>query len=250
MNLQYGVSNPTGRREWINAEEYIDLYLEAAVNRDQLRFGLFSDVDVVNDDLRNIDNHPDYAGAVYAPFMVDYMDFMDTDYIGDARVSSIDPSANTDWQEEAFQDAGFLSFDLSASGGNENTRYYVSAGYLDQDGILIGNAFNRFSGRLNLDQKVNEKVGIGLNFNISNTENQRVSDDNAFSTPIQLVAQSPLTPVRNANGLVDNNLNPGAIYYPATVERENASFITNVWRNFTNVYGYWDIVDGLQFRAE
>ena len=246
-NLQYGVSSPTRKREWINADEYVELYMESALNNDQAD-GFFPGIDITNYDPNSIETNPDYPGS-WVEFMIDYMDFMDGDYVGNASLSDV-VRTNTDWQEEAFQDGSFTSFDLSASGGNDNTTYYLSGGYLGQDGILIGNTFDRISGRLNLDHKISNKIGVGVNVNISNTINNRVSDDNAFSTPIQLVAQSPLTPVSNANGLLDNNLNPGAIYYPATVERENASFVTTVWRNFSNVYAYWDITDDLQFRAE
>lgn len=246
-NLQYGVSNPTGRRDWINADEYVELYMESALNNDQAD-GFFPTLDITNYDPNSVENDPDYPGS-WVEFMVDYMDFMDGDYVGNASLSDV-IRTDTDWQEEAFQDASFTSFDLSASGGNDQTRYYISGGFLGQDGILIGNSFDRISGRVNLDHRVGKKIAIGVNFNVSNTKNNRVADDNSFSTPIQLVAQSPLTPVRNENGLLDNNLNPGAIYYPATVELENATFVTTVWRNFANVYGTWDIVDGLQFRAE
>ncbi len=251
-NIQYGVSSPTGKREWINAEEYIDLYLEAAVNRDKLRYGIYSDVDVTTDNLRNIDQHPDYQArdGFYTWYFVDFMDWMDSEYIGDYAMSSVDASHNTDWQEEAFQDGRFTQFDISASGGSDATRFYISGTFLDQAGILLGNNFKRFGVRMNLDHKVNDKIEFGLNSNIARTTNERLGNDNLFATPIQLVAQSPLTPVRNANGLVDNNLNGGAIYYPATVENENASRVTTVWRNFFNTYLSWNIIDDLNFRAE
>lgn len=250
VNLQYGSSEPTGRREWINADEYVQLYTEAAFNNDQAG-GSFADltVDDVNPGGYNtIENHPDYPGS-WTEFMVDFMDGMDADYIGDASFNSINP-ARTDWQEEAFQKANLLTFDISASGGNDKTRYFLSGSYSDQTGILLGNAFERLAGRLNLDHDINDKVTIGLNYNVARTMNDRVSNDNFFSTPLQLVAQSPLTPVQNADGFIDNALNPGAIYYPATVENANADFITTVYRNLFNTYLNWDIVDNLSFRAE
>lgn len=250
VNLQYGSSKPTGNREWINAEEYINLYTEAAFNNDQSGGG-FADltVDDVNPgNYTAIENHPDYPGS-WTEFMVDFMDGMDSDYIGDGSFSSINP-ANTDWQEEAYQKANLLTFDVSANGGTDKTRFYLSGSYSDQTGILLGNAFERLSGRLNMDHNINESVIIGLNFNIVRTVNDRVSNDNFFSTPLQLVAQSPITPVSNADGFVDNALNPGAIYYPATVENANGDFVTTVFRNLFNTYLNWDITKDLSFRAE
>lgn len=250
LNVQYGSSSPTKNREWINADEYILLYSESAFNNDQAGGG-FADltVDDVNaGNYGSLESHPDYPGS-WLEFMVDYMDFMDGDYIGDGSYSSIN-AADTDWQQEAYQPGNLLGVDLSASGGTDATRYYISGSYSGQDGILIGNQFERMSGRLNLDHDINAKVGIGVNYNIARTENRRVTNDNFFSTPIQLVAQSPITPVSNENGLLDNALNPGAIYYPATVERENSDYVTTVFRNLLNTYLAWDITKGLTFRAE
>ena len=196
----------------------------------------------------NLENHPDYPDS-WLEFMVDYMDFMDADYVGDASYASINP-ANTNWQEEAFQKSNFLTFDITANGGNDNTRYYISGSYSGQDGILIGNAFERIAGRLNLDHDINKSITLGLNYNISRTENLRVTNDNQFSTPLQLVAQSPLTPVSNENGLVDNALNPGAIYYPATVQVKNSDYVTTVFRNILNATLNIDLASSLAFRAE
>ncbi len=250
-NLQYGFSKPTRNREWINAEEYIQLYSEAAFNNDQREWGGFADLTV--DDINpanyaNLEAHPDYPGS-WLEFMVDFMDGMDGDYVGDASYASINP-ANTDWQQQAYQQASALTFDLSASGGGEKTSFFISGSYTGQDGILLGNAFERLAGRINLNHEINQSVNIGFNYNIARTENDRVANDNFFSTPLQLVAQSPITPVTNENGFLDNALNPGAIYYPATVENANADFITTVYRNLVNTYLQWDIVDDLSFRAE
>jgi TonB-linked SusC/RagA family outer membrane protein len=247
LNLQFGVSEPSNNREWINADEYVELFLESALNNDQAD-GYFTDIDVTNYDPFEIENHPDYPFS-WAEFMIDYMDWMDADYVGNYSLNDV-IRTDTDWQQEAYQDASFLQFDLSASGGTENTQYYLSATYLDQAGIVLGNYFERFGTRLNLDHKVNEAISLGLNYNIARSVNDRVGNDNLFATPIQLVAQSPLTPVSNEIGLIDNSLNPGAIYYPATIENENADRVTTVWRNFVNTYLAWNITDALNFRAE
>lgn len=250
VNLQFGFSKPSGERDWNNAAQYIELLGEAGFNNDQREWGGFAGL-TVNDigPSSGIESNPDYPGS-WLESMVDFMDWMDGDYVGSALYSDIVP-ADTDWQEEAWQDAPFASFDLSASGGNEKTRFYISGSINDQKGILIQNQFERITGRLNLDHNISSKVDIGLNYSVARTENIRVSSDNSFSTPLQLIAQSPITPVKNNNGdFIDNNLFPGAIYYPATVEQAHASFVTTVYRNFLNTYVSWNILDNLNFRTE
>src|SRR5690606_25901278 len=104
---------------------------------------------------------------------------------GDWKGLSID----TDWQEQAFNDnAGMTNLNFSASGGNDKTRFYVSGAYDKQDGILIRNTFERISSRFNLDHEVSDKFNLGLNLGLSRTLTTRLSNDNQFNNPLQLVA--------------------------------------------------------------
>ena len=60
----------------------------------------------------------------------------------------------TDWQGEIFQNASMHNHQLNISGGNDNVKYSLSAGYLQQEGIAIGSDFERFSARVNMDNKI------------------------------------------------------------------------------------------------
>ncbi len=51
-------------------------------------------------------------------------------------------TSNTDWQNALHQTASTQSHDLSLSGGANNTRYYVSLGYFDQEGVVQIQALN------------------------------------------------------------------------------------------------------------
>ena len=62
--------------------------------------------------------------------------------------------AGTDWQDAIFRDGSVRNFDVSFSGGDENTRYYLSGNVLRNEGLIIGTNMNRGSFRLNLDQNV------------------------------------------------------------------------------------------------
>lgn len=57
----------------------------------------------------------------------------------------------------------FQTYDLSLTGGNDKTRYAMSGNYLDQNGILINSGYKRYTGRLILDQTVNDKLKVGVN---------------------------------------------------------------------------------------
>lgn len=245
-SVQYGVSRPTGRREFLNAAQYVELYQEAAWNND-VRGEFFQDVvDPNNPALipENIESHPDYPGS-WLQYMHGTFDFLsgDTDW----RTLETD----TDWNDVAFQDARVNIYDLSAQGGTEKTQFYASGGYSDTDGIIIGNRFERIAGRLNLNHELGKRFDLGLNVGISKTNNFRVSDDNQFSTPIQLVAQAPITPVRDKEGnLYDDSFNPAMFYYPATMELENANFLTSTYRNLANASLIYQATDNLSITGE
>ena len=72
----------------------------------------------------------------------------------------------TNWQNEIFEDASFQSHNISARGGSDKMGYFLSAGYLNQGGIVGGNdksRFNRGTFTANLDFAISPKVKFILN---------------------------------------------------------------------------------------
>jgi TonB-linked SusC/RagA family outer membrane protein len=84
-----------------------------------------------------------------------------------------DPSllgAGTNWQDAIFRQALTSSHNVSAQGGNETVKYYVSGSYTNQDGTIIGSDFNRYAFRVNLDAKLNSWLTLGVNAMYANTK--------------------------------------------------------------------------------
>ena len=101
-----------------------------------------------------------------------YNDFVN---VGELEPSSIygDPSllgVGTNWQDAIFRTALQHQHQVSAQGGTEKIKYYVSGSYMDQDGTLIGSSFNRYSFRTNLDAELKPWLKIGLNATYSSTK--------------------------------------------------------------------------------
>lgn len=231
VNYQTGISKESNRMEFLNTAEYLELFREAREN----------------------------TGATSITSFENRM----TRYGAGNRASWEDPNSpdyvDTDWQDQVFRKGKFNQLDLSASGGTEKTRFFISGSYSGQEGILIGNELDRISGRINLDHQATEKLTFGINFSLARTRNYRLSDDNAFSTPLQIVALSPMTPVIDPRtGLLSGALdlstgNPNSnfpIYYNPLLDIEYADRTTTVFRNFGTVYGSYNIAKGLSFRSE
>ena len=121
--------------------------------------------------------------------------------VWDAWVASGAPS--TDWQDEIFQTAPIQSYQLSATGGGSGYTYYVGAGYEDQEGVLIGSDFKRYSVRANLASDFGENLHFGLNLNPTlTTLGNVVSEGRVHNAGVVHVAltEPPLLPVQRADG--------------------------------------------------
>lgn len=237
-NFQYGSSKPTRHRKFLNSAQYVDLMRESAINND------------IADGLDPVNNPADYPNS-WLEFWEGYMDYLG----GDTDWRNLE--TNTNWEKESYQKASLTSFDLGASGGNDKTQFFFGGGFTDQDGILIGNSFKRISGRMNLDHKATDRLSFGINVNIVKSINNRLSADNAFSTPLQMTAQAPITPVRDKQGNLYSNAEyiPGVgyaamSYYPATMELVNSSYVTTVFRNIAQLSATYKLTDDLRIVGE
>lgn len=77
------------------------------------------------------------------------------------------PTINTDWQDEIFRTAILSNNSLNISGGSDRTRYFISGGYVNQQGIVMNSGYKRGSFRVNLDSKVNDRLTIQTRMIIS-----------------------------------------------------------------------------------
>ena len=67
-----------------------------------------------------------------------------------------------DWQDFIYQPAPFLTSSLNISGGNDKTKFSVSGSVLNQDGIIKGSNYDRYSFRSNIDHEFNDKFSAQL----------------------------------------------------------------------------------------
>ncbi|MDB5287634.1 MAG: SusC/RagA family TonB-linked outer membrane protein [Mucilaginibacter sp.] len=236
FSAQFGNSKPSRHRQFLNTDQYLQMERRAGLGAATQDFaaGLYPTLQAAIDD----------NSAFVESRLLRYA----------AGVTNVG-AVNTDWEKQAYQDAPQLQYDLNIAGGNDKTTYYIAGQYLDQKGIIIGSRFKRYSGRVNLNSKVFSALDVGMNLNFTNTVNNRSSDDNAFSTPMQIVALSPNTPIIDPrSGLLSGSL-PGAassypVYYNPLLNVGNAYFNTTTFRTLGNIYGNLQIAKNLSFRSE
>lgn len=158
----------------------------------------------------------------------------------------------TDWQKEIYRPAFAKSHQISFSGAKDGTNYYMSGGFLDQDGILLGSSYKRYTYRLNLDSKVKSWLKIGTNVNAGIT-NERITINQSFTGLINnTLLQSPDTPVRNSDGTyAAPPLNSNFVTYFNPVAEALTKENKLIRKNFLgNVYAEASILKGLKYRLE
>jgi len=79
-----------------------------------------------------------------------YTDYLNQRFANDGESTTVAYNGvNTDWQEESLSSGVVEDLGFSISGGGENTSYYTSGNYFNQDGILVGSGFKRINMRFN-----------------------------------------------------------------------------------------------------
>ncbi|MEM9525081.1 MAG: SusC/RagA family TonB-linked outer membrane protein, partial [Bacteroidota bacterium] len=78
---------------------------------------------------------------------------------------------STDWQDLSLNNGAIQDYGLSVSGGSENSSYFISGNFFDQDGILVGSEFNRVNLRANSEFKLG-KLTISESLGFAQTETQ------------------------------------------------------------------------------
>lgn len=86
-----------------------------------------------------------------------------------------------------FRNASGTDNNISINGGNENTKYYASASYFYNQGIVQNTDFQRYSFRVNLDQKISKILSMNVGLNYINSAANEKPDGNSFFSPMNSV---------------------------------------------------------------
>ena len=160
------------------------------------------------------------------------------------RTNGID----TDWQNEIFRTAPISNYNLSMSAGNDKTQYYTSLSYFDQKGTVVGQAYDRVTGRINIDHQATDKLSVGSNLTLSYSKNDRVFSDFDGRNPIgaALIAR-PNLPVFNENGSYSQD-QLGENFNPVQLTRE-IPFQSTQKRVIGNIFAEYNILENLSIKT-
>jgi TonB-linked SusC/RagA family outer membrane protein len=105
---------------------------------------------------------------------------------------------NTDWWKEVTRTALTQNYNFSVSRGTDNSRTYLSAGYVDDQGTLITTYYRRMNANLKQEYNLNRYVTVGTNITVSSARKRDAGQLPSFNF---IQKADPFTPV--INPLVD-----------------------------------------------
>lgn len=153
-----------------------------------------------------------------------------------------DLKGNTDWQKEVTRTAYTQNHNLSFGGGADKLSYYASLGLQNQEGILKNNQLNRYTGRINVTQKLlDDRLTVDVNLNATYTINERPPIGSMLGGAI---SANPTYPAYDANGnpfQYASGVNP---LITLKLEKD----ITKINRVIGSISPSFKIIDGLVYK--
>ena len=153
----------------------------------------------------------------------------------------------TNWLGEIFRTAPMQNYSLSYSGNSEKTNYYISGNVLNQEGIVIGTGFKRFSLQVNADSKVNSWIKVGNTILL----NHDLKPSGSYSIQNAMLAL-PTQPVKRSDG---NYSGPVAQpIYDGDIENPvgRALMVDNLTSGYNlmgSVYAELELIKNLKFKT-
>ena len=223
FDAYYGIQERFSKVDVLNRDEYIDFAIEERNNTWILQGGNASDPNSV----RTSTNY----------------------WIDPLWLTDPGSFPDNDWQELISRSAPVQNYQISATGANENVKYYISGNYFDQQGIILGSDYKRLSFMSNVETKVGDHVSMGLNLSVSSMiKNDSDGDGNAgpVSRSTRVAPIVGLEQQTQSGGYYAYHaafyLNPIALATELTNESKGRNIRANAYVNI-------DLMKNLRFRT-
>ncbi len=159
-----------------------------------------------------------------------------------------------DWQDLFFRKGMMQSYQISATGGTETTKYYVAGDVLNQEGVAIGVNYKRYSARANVEVTPNNKVKFGVNISPSYSDQQDPGVEGKDGLTHVCVGEAPV--VESSCGAEGTNVGDNSYYAwgPSRVSpiavAENVDTKNETFRAITTSFLEIGLLKGLKFKTD
>ena len=235
LSASYGVQNIKERYDVLQTPEYIDYIREAEANNTA----------------QNMDPR-------WRAFFIEDPTYPAGYYLGNS-------TSTNDWQEPMLnKNAAVQDYNLSISGSNDVSNYFVSAGFANMESAYKGNTMDRYSIAVNSDHKLNDWLTLGETFRYAITDRDFPGTGNANSANVNMKwTTAPWMPVYDPDGINGytmsiRNANDGTLienaYGPATADHPlgQLSMIRKraiSSRALASIYAQVELFEGLSIKG-
>lgn len=161
---------------------------------------------------------------------------------------AIDTTINTDWVGALTRTGKYRQYDVSASGGNDRTTFYLSGGLQQQEAALNAVDYKRLTSKLALTNKVSDRLNFNSSLNLSYQRSNTVSSAGAFANPVRTFYRlQPWIPIYNPDGSYNFNFN--STFNPVALAEKNFRR-ANTYSALGSVGGVLNIVNGLTYESK
>lgn len=162
-----------------------------------------------------------------------------------------DGTVDTDWLTLLTRSGAQQQYNISASGGDEKTKFYISGGYFKQEANIIGSDLTRYSAIINLDHTVSKKLSFSFNLQPTySRQNTPLQGSSYFSNPVsEIFFNRPTSNPYNADG--SYNISTAAkdfptLYNPLYINQYDVRWLNNI-SSYGKAEGKYNILDNLSF---
>jgi TonB-linked SusC/RagA family outer membrane protein len=168
---------------------------------------------------------------------------------------------DTDWLDLVLESSVVQNYDMSVSGGGETFTYFLGGGFMDQNGIIDGSGFNRYSVNSNLTADLSSRIQVGLALNAAYTlHDRKAANAPYFGNPPGIIysalTQSPVVSPYNEDGtyrqLEGSHNDLGGATTTTNHPLAVRDFIDEEIKNsriFGNVFGTYNVMENMQFKT-
>lgn len=216
LSANYGIAEEMNRLDIIEGPEWVELQYES------------------------FDNFNEFFGA----------NFNAASFIGGFTLEDV---ANGDvphynWQDAMMRTGTTQRYDLSASGGDQQTRFFISGGYNNTQGVAITTDMERFNIRANIDHRANDRLSFDFNIATTVTEQNGTLQEGFYLGSPFFMAQfmRPTNPIFNEDGTYAT---PPPYNYNPLAANELDDRNSTQKQLIGNIGAIYNITDNLNFRT-
>jgi len=160
--------------------------------------------------------------------------------------------AYIDWQDAIERKGQVQNYEVSASGGSDAVKYFLSGNYANQDGFIIGLGYKAYSLRANLEINASKNLKFGVNIAPTYSITQDPGVDGKDAIFHQSLSLAPVQ--EDTMGLFPNALANGQYIYSSTTNSPYAKLTYNKgttkrYRTLGTIYGEYQVINGLVFKS-